>query len=290
MSGYKRARLGLGSWARRINFARGRSMAYSGKRAARVMRAIGAPSMVHSFARPGNRLLITQEGNNLYVNGGAVPGSTSITGASNIVGQQGLALGAVTNAIIRGAKDFGLSQIFQFSFLSAFGDLSGLYDNYRIKQVKLKIDLSYNSAPGMQTDTSAGQIAFSPNSLPMLHYAVDQDDNTAPLSSTDVLQYSKSRSLRLGDGSTTITLQPRAQGVVNATTNTSGTNTALGSMLPLNSWLDTTQAATVPHYGVKMWFENMPAGTNSAPGSGLGAWNWCMTMTPVYILECKNVH
>lgn len=291
MSGYKRLRTGLASWARNFNYNRRRSNVYSGKRAARVLRSIGAPARVHTFSRPGNRLLITNEGNNLYVNGGSVlPGSTSITGASNIIGQQGLALGAVQNSIIRGCKDFGLSEIFQFSFLTAFGDLAGLYDNYRIKKVTLKIDVSFNQAPGQNADTSVGQLPLGVNSLPMLHYCVDEDDNTAPLAANDVLQYSKSRSVRLGDKSCYITVRPRAQGVVNITTNSSSAATGLGSMLPMMTWLDCNGAATVPHYGVKMFFENFPSGTNSAPSSGTGQWNWCMTFTPVYTLECKNIH
>lgn len=289
MSGYKRLRSGLSAWARSVMRPRYRSSVYSGKRAARVLRSIGAPSRIHTFSRPGNRLLITNDGNNYYVNGSSVYGSTSITGAYNVIGQQGLAIGAINNSVIRGCKDWGLSEVFQFSFLTAFADLAGLYDNYRIKKVTLKVDLSFNNAPGVNTDTSVGQITFGTNSLPLLHYCVDQDDNTAPQAANDVLQYSKSRSVRLGERPVYISLVPRAQGVVNATTGSSATNTALGSMIPAGTWLDTTNGATVPHFGLKMFFENFPIGTNSAPGSGVGQWNWCMTFTPVYTLECKNV-
>lgn len=268
---------------RRIGYGRRNTMGAAGRKsyAGRVLRSIGAPAMAHTFARPGQRLRLTNDGLTYYING-------STLGSSVAGGLYGIALGGVTGAAIRGANDFGLSEFFQFSFLNASGDLANLYDNYRIKAVKVKFDLSFNSVPGDQTSGTGGSLPFAPNSLPMVHYCVDPDDNTPPTSVADVLQYSKSRSVRLGDKSLTITLSPRAQGVVssNPVSSTVPITPAVGSMLPMNTWLDCQNAQTVPHFGLKMFVENMPVGT----GTGANQWNWVLTMTPVYILECKNVH
>lgn len=264
---------------RRIGYGR-RNILMAARRSAggRLMRQLGVPAVSHTFARPGTRILITQQspsGTWQCNGGGSVPGGTLPNG--------GIAFGTAGAGDLMGTSNVAFGQMFAFTLLSQYSDLATLYDNFRIKSVKLRIDLSFNTNTGIGA-SGASSTNLVANSMPMLHYAVDQDDASAPGSTQEVLAYSKSRSVRLGDKPVYINLVPRAQGgVVSAANPGSGATAAVGTMLPLSTWLDSQNAQSVPHYGVKYFLENMPTNT----GTGL---NWAMYITPVYILECKNVN
>lgn len=271
----KRRRIGYGR--RNVLMASGRALV------PRLMRRMGAPSMVNTFARPGRRLFISQD------SGGAFqcdPGNPTVPPGTISNYNNGIAFTTTSAGNIIGTNKVGFSQTFSFNQLTAFADLANLYDNFRIKQVKLKIELSFNQAPGAD---SAGSL--STNALPILHFCIDNDDATPPPSSDVVLEYSKSRSVRLGDKPTYITLTPRAQGGIITARPTvidqyGGIGqVAAGTMLPLNTWLDCQNAQAVPHYAVKYFLENMP--TSTVAGTQV---SWGIYITPVYILECKNLH
>lgn len=257
----------------------------SALRAARVLRSIGAPPMKHIISRPGKIMRLYDDGGLLYMNG--TPINTTVV-------QDGfMAAGRAPDRIVQTIK-FGISQLFQFSFLQNPSDLANLYDNYRIKAVKLRFDLSFNAAPGFSA-AQGGQTLPHIASMPMLHYAIDPDDVTAPTVESDVLQYSKSRSVRLGDKPLFITLQPRAQGTAASNITTIGpgvpvaglpTAAAIANMLPSTTWFDCQNGQTIPHFGLKMFFENVPIGTIAPTGQV----NWTINISPTYILEMKNIH
>lgn len=233
--------------------------------AARTLRRIGAPAMVHTFARPGERIVILQ-----------APGGGTLTTNATSGGGMTFAGAAAAGDIINTNTHF-FSQKFQLNYVTNETELTNLYDNYRIKAVNLKIDLSFNSTPIVDIPNNVRA-----NALPMLHYCIDQDDNDLPTSIEGILEFTKSRSVRLGDQSVLSALIPRAQGAVATTT----TTTVVGSMLPANTWLDCKTAVAVPHYGIKYALENMPASLSNANNQ----YSWALYITPVYILEMKNVN
>lgn len=252
---------------RRIGYGRKNVLAYGRSGVGKAMRMIGGPSMTHTFARPGKRIEITDNGTLLQANSTGIP--------APLVGiQEGFAAAGRTGGTLSNSIKFGLSEIFMWDLLSVPGDLANLYDNYRIKMVKVRIDLSYNQGP-------ATNGVISNAGLPMLHYCIDPDDNSTPTTADEVLQYTKSRSVRLGDKPVFINFVPRAQGAVSSST-IPGSAPIIGNMLPSNTWLDTQNGRTIPHFGLKMFFENFMVGGTPYP--------WVMTFTPTYILECKNVH
>jgi len=268
---------------RRIGYGRRNSLVPYQRRSVvgRALRAIGAPPMMHTFARPCQKITLADDGTNFKINNVLIGGSAS-----------GNTLGMATNGITSYGSLFntvsiGLSQLFQLSYVNRLADLAGLYDNYRIKMVKVRIDLSMSSAPGV---SGSGATVMNAYGMPMLHYAIDTDDNTAPTTTDQVLEYTKSRSLRLGDGPTWINFVPRATSVVAASSAPGGLPTAtLGAQLPANTWLDVQTAASVPHYGIKMTLENLPTGFVASTG-GQPQYPWVIEFTPIYILEMKNVH
>lgn len=267
MGGYKRARVMSGI----ANYMRAKNSASTAWRSAQLMRRIGAPSQVHSFSRPGQRIAI-----------GQTPGGGTLLQLGGSGG--GMTFAAPTAGNVNNTNTHCFSQVFAFNLLTAAADLAGLYDNFRIKSVTVKFDLSFNSTPATRDTTNGIQAA----SLPLLHYAIDPDDNRPPADVNGVLEYSKSRSLRLGDKSVSFTFTPRANGVVSQTALVpspgTGFTAAVGSMLPSNTWLDCQNAQTVSHYGVKYCLEDMPTSL-SAP-----AYSWVLYCTPVYNLEMKNTH
>lgn len=266
---------------RRIGYGRRNQLVYGGggmrSRAVvpRALRMIGLANQMHTFARTGERILITQQLTPPFLYQATIPGGGST---------HGMILGAATAGDLGNCWNVGMGQTFAFNQLTGFGDLASLYDNFRIKAVKLRIDLSFNAAPG---GSSANPVA-NIGALPLLHYTEDSDDASAPGSSSTVLQYSKSKTVRLGTSPLFITVRPRAQGGVVSAVNPPATGGATstpavaGTMLSYGTWLDSQSAQTVPHYGMKYFLENMPGPTGSALA-------WAIYITPTYILECKNI-
>lgn len=243
-------------------------------RMSKILRNIGAPALAHTFAKPGRRIV---------VHGAAVGGGIGVSPVGSIN------IGSLTAGSLVNCVDLSFSQVFKFNEVNGYSDLQNMYDNFRIKMIKLRIDLSYdtvgNVAPMPPGIVPAGY-NFSNNAMPMLHYAVDVDDSGVPASVDAVLDYSKSRSVRLGSQPVYINFVPRCQSAIATSGGTGTTSTvALGGMLPANTWLDAQGAADTPHFGIKYYIENAPncslVGTQTS---------WQITFTPVYILEMKNTN
>ena len=171
-----------------------------------------------------------------------------------------------------GTLSYGGAMTFSLNQVANYAEITGLFDNYRIKKVILRFDYSANSAPG----GVAGAVAYT---IPLIHITPDFDDNSDPANREAVLQNSYTKTYRL-DRSFSMALTPRAQTVI-ATGQQAGfpAATAVGGMLPQSTWLD-CNSPQIPHFGVKFWVDDW---TNVGVGtSGL-------RITPTYILEAKNV-
>lgn len=258
---------------------RGASTA-SGSRSRRMQLLRNVSTQIHAFKRLGTPFHITNDVTTPWppTGAGPTPLVNGVAAGTNLSLQLGnLSVGNVTYT-----QQFGASMHFKLSDVAENTDITGLFDNYRIVSVKLRFDYSWNQAPGQVTNTG-GSITNSA-SLPLMHIAYDCDDDTIPTSVNQVVANSYCKTHRL-DNTVKFTIKPRAQNVV-AVSPVTGTNpvignTVSGGLLPSSTWLDTGNAA-VRHYGMKMWFDNVPL-------QGL-AKVWCLTVTPIYYLEAKNVN
>jgi len=228
---------------------------------ARVPRGLGALAAVHSFKRVGEPLVIR----NTVAAGLGIAQSGGPSGMLNF-GTPGF------GSAINGTQQIGIGCVFRLAQASAIADLTGLFDNYRIKKVVLRFNPLINSAPG---EVSSGSAQMLLSAIPTLNVCPDFDDSVAPTSLTDVLQNSYTRTYRL-DKPFTVSLTPRAQSVVTAT----GATTA-GGLAPLSQWFD-CQSAAIDHHGLKMWLSHFPI---CATAGSVG-----IEITPVYYLEFKNVN
>lgn len=189
-------------------------------------------------------------------------------------------ISTTSNTVATGGDDLAITNACQFGFalrfcLDALGsnktDITTLFDNYRIKKVRLMF--SYSSS-----DSNVNLAGQSSMSLPLMHYAIDTDTGNAPANEVAVLQNEKVKSKRLGDGIFYLDVYPRARAVVG--TGTTGSTAAVGGLLPKNTWLD-CDTTDVMHFGVQAWMRHWPLPNASAYQAAL-------TMTPKYYIECKN--
>lgn len=268
MPGVKRSRSAGGG---------GFSMVHMGRqnRNSKAMRRIGSRSLsgalarVHTFKRVGDLMQVIPVENNAGLQ--IINGSGS--GAFPYI-----QTGAFGNPGITGTCAFGAAMTFQLSQCANIGEITNLFDNYRIKKVTLRFDYSANSAP--QSGAYAGLPGVS--AVPIMHICPDFDDNDIPSGRTRVLENGYVRTVRL-DKPFTMTLTPRAQSVVS--TGAAGGAVGVGGLLPNGMWLDSS-TSNIPHFGVKFWMDDFASNT-SVVGSGLK--NVSLRITPTYYLEAKNV-
>jgi hypothetical protein len=240
--------------------------------ARRIRRGLSAPmralsQRVHAFKRLGN--IIT-----LGSNGSAI---------DTVSGTAGTSVGNLTAGNVIGTNQFGLGLTFALNQVSNFEEITNLFDNYRLKMIKLRMDWSYNQAPaGMvidQTQLMTGTNSWISQSVPRVHFCPDEDDGTAP-NQSQVLQNSFSKTARL-DRTVYCTIRPRYQAAVS-----NGTSTAVaGGLGAVGSWLDCS-TASIPHSGFKAFFIDFPKGMKNTE---FNAYQWTLTITPTYYIEAKNV-
>lgn len=256
---FKRYRSSAGRYIPRPPVRVGMSQRY--RRYGMLGKTASIASRVHTFRRLGNPFTV-------QCAGASIP---SVNGVSAGSPTSGLALGNVSGGSVIGTNQFGGAFNFQLANIAVASELTNLFDNYRIKAVKLRFDYSMNSAP-----TGDGTSTLN-LSLPLMHYCVDNDDDSVPTTVTEVLQNGYSKSVKL-DRSFTVTVKPRAEGIVKAAAGIQN-----GGMAPANQWLDTA-VSTVKHFGFKFWMVDVTQGGNLG-----GQSTWALTVTPTYILELKNV-
>jgi len=240
-----------------------------GRRAApmaRMLRRFNAPSLtsalsrVHVFKRVGAPVVLTNLAAAPYAQVHPSSNTTMISGFGALAGSADDYLASHSQQ--RGAFSFTLNQA------SAIGEITSLFDNYRITKVKLQFMFSYDNATG------AGAATGSPNlAAPVMHYCYDPDDNSTPLSRTDVLQNGFCKTVRLTNQHT-VMITPRAQQPI-----VGGTGAA-GGVVPLGQWFDCS-SPLIQFYGLKFWIDQFPRGAADS--------QYCLSVTPTFYIEAKNV-
>lgn len=233
----------------------GRTIALSGSRS-----LAGALSRVHTFKRVGTPCVITNLAAAPYAQVHPSSNFTMISGSGALAGSIDDFLASHSQQ--RGAFMFKLNQA------SAIGEITSLFDNYRIVKVKLNFMFSYDNSTG------AGAAFGTPNlAAPVMHYCYDPDDNATPLSRVEVLQNGYCKTVRL-TRQHTVTIVPRAQQPV------VGGALGAGGVVPLGQWMDTA-SADIQFYGLKFWIDQFPRGAADS--------QYCLSVTPTFYIEAKNV-
>jgi len=152
--------------------------------------------------------------------------------------------------------------------LSGFTEISYLFDQYKISNIRCQMFYSYNSA----SNSSTGRY------IPLLHIANDYNDSISSFTNDSLSQYSNCRTVQLntagstGNGAVNHNVKPKVaasiyNGVYNAYTEKT-------------SFIDTVYTA-VPHYGMKIFWDTMNI-SNDLP---LGAIEFRFT----YDIIAKNI-
>lgn len=265
MSGFKRAR--TGGIAAYFNPKGRRNLR---KRMARMPRSLSsALARVHMFKRVGNPVVIQARASPTLAL--VAPGSNS-----TLISGNGALAASVDSYVqfanqIRGAFKFMLNQCAETS------EITSLFDNYRIKKVRLAFMYS-----GTDASTGTQGAAAAALACPIMHYCYDPDDNKTPGSREEVLASGYAKSTRL-DRIVYVDIVPRAQTPVTAGPASSGgasTVVAVGGLMNRNQWYDSTNAA-VEFYGLKFWIDQFPSVTSDN--------QYALTITPTFYIEGKNV-
>lgn len=152
-----------------------------------------------------------------------------------------------------------------------FTEFQQLYDQYKIKGIKLSFVPSGNSAIYSTASGSVAQIGFS-----RFNSVLDFDDSTTPTAENQLLQYS---SLKTTPGWATHKRYyvPRVKSALvdNAVTNTL---VASGSQRP--GWISTDRP-DIEHYGLKVWCS---APINTATSAAI-----TYSVYATAYIACKNV-
>lgn len=122
------------------------------------------------------------------------------------------------------------------------GDLTSLYDQYRID--KVCIDMYWSNNTSSNTNSVA---------LPILQTAIDYDDIVAPTGANVLTQFSTFKIDGFGDGNKTHFRHSFIPKVSEATT-TSNVGGSAGTVLASRQFIN-TETAGVAHTGFKGWFD-----------------------------------
>lgn len=133
---------------------------------------------------------------------------------------------------------------FRLDLTTNYGELTTLFDSYRILCVWVRMTWSPDSASG----------TTFPPAYPEFWYKRDYDDASTPISSAEFEQSNQTRVWRPTNMSLTktIKLRPAAQNTMYRT----GVTSAYASIW--RPWLD-CNTADVPHYGLKLMCRGMPS-------------------------------
>lgn len=161
---------------------------------------------------------------------------------------------------------FGAAMQFRLENVQSATDFVALYDQYRIKGVKVTIvPLSDNS-----TSQSSGF-------LPTLYWARDYDSaNVAPATEADLRQRQDVKTMRLTGPRSIYISNPKCITDVEV----QGAGVMLASKVENAGWIDCSDT-NVMHNGLKMWFKNVDL--RVAPGT-ITAFRYELT----YYLQFRN--
>lgn len=250
----------------------------SRKRARATFARIAGPlrQMAMSVARRRNRLARSAIAARVHVFKRLTNAFGVISGVAGTSTLEEINIGSSPTALMingtRSASEFqagtyqwGGALQFMLSHVSNVSEITNLFDNYRIRGVKVTVTPGFNSAEVVTT-----------MNIPTMHYAIDTDDAAVPSTRIAVQENSTCRSRRL-DSPFSIYIKPRAQNVIAA-----AAGSVAGGMLPAGQWIDTA-SQSIPHYGLKFWIDEFPTAATAGANKAI------IKFTVTYYLECKNV-
>lgn len=140
------------------------------------------------------------------------------------------------------------TQVFSISQVPNVAEFTTLYDQYKINLVKWQL-IPRGNQSDVGTSTTTGQLmgVFS---------ALDYDDNSAPTSIQDIMEYQNARMTRSNQIHKRV-LKPRARVNIVGSGGAGVNGQIFGSR---NPWID-CNAPTTPHFGIKYVLQQLPAGT-----------------------------
>lgn len=136
---------------------------------------------------------------------------------------------------------FGAS-VFRLNQVPNFNEFTVLFDQYKICGIKWMLMPRGNSS---EIGSNQGQVKF--------FSVIDYDDNTAPSSITDLVQYENLKVTPTSRDHKRYLVPKVAREVYSSATTT-------GYSAASSQWIDCTNDA-VPHYGLKYMLQQLPAGT-----------------------------
>lgn len=146
---------------------------------------------------------------------------------------------------------------FQLNQIATYGDFAALFDDYKLNAVVIKFRWD-RDAPDAEDITAT--------TCPIMHYAIDYNDATTPLSVTGLKEYGSYKAWYMNKAGThTVKLYPKAQSASYRTAVT----TAYG---PRKGWIN-MQYPDVPHYAFKYWIDGSQGGDDTGENT-LGVLNW----------------
>lgn len=160
---------------------------------------------------------------------------------------------------------FGAVSYFKLSNVLQSGDLTALYDRYKITGIKVKIIPLSNMA------TTNGQ-----GLIPTMVYHTDYDDALTPTADADVRVKAGAKEVRL-DKVRTIFIKPKIADAI------LGASAGTAYSVPKNAPYINMSYPDVPHYGLKMYFRDVNLNSATALST-----NTCIRFETTYYVACKD--
>lgn len=155
---------------------------------------------------------------------------------------------------------FGKAYTFQLSDMPNYNEFVNLFDQFRIRKIKLTITPTFNSND-MNTRNE---------SIKTIRYVIDANDASVPTTENELLEYQNSK-MFMTNKQQKISFVPAVQMMSYKTAVTT-------AYCPKkDQWLNTTDATT-PHYAIKFFFPAISVTVNTT---------WVIYAD--YYIECKNV-
>lgn len=146
------------------------------------------------------------------------------------------------NKLSSTANDVFFAESFTLSQVAGSSDFTSLYDQYRINGVKYMLIPRGNTA---EITAASGASAVYQGQSTGVFSIIDYDDNTAPTSISQLMEYQNVKMTRAHQMHSRY-IKPRLnlQGITNIGTG------ATGQIMNTRGWLDCTNT-NVPHFGLK---------------------------------------
>lgn len=171
-----------------------------------------------------------------------------------------------------GYYDFGAGCEFNLNNLTTQSQILTRYDNYRIKQVTLNLELLTGGSTTPEAAAAGYQGIF-----PTVWAFADQDDANPPTNNTQVASRYGVKRFKFGEKgkmSFSITVNPKVALKAGAAGGPDGIVQA-----PQNVWLDSGATSPAAYYGLKLWFSDVDM-------SGLTNFGFRCNWT--YVVEAKG--